>query len=171
VATYTSTSCSTRCLRGYLFIIALVWLVVISISVASVTLCELNLSYPIAMVCYLIGYLLIFIAIIAIYILRFVKIKFFHKASEKSKLELIVVTSFFLCWLPNWILLYGRLFLRFYLSEDYESFTSFVGYSHAWIMLVLLYFCDHSFRLHARKVFRCKEEHPETHKEQSTGLL
>ncbi|ENN79176.1 hypothetical protein YQE_04360, partial [Dendroctonus ponderosae] len=158
---------------GLVAIVALIWTVALIISAASATFCILDMSYPLSLISFNLVYISVFVVIIFVHVLRIIMIKIFNKPPVKNKLELVLVTSYFFCWLPNFLLIYGQMFFGFSVSPTLELVTYFCGYAHSFVMLILLYFCDKCFKMHLRDLFGLTEKTPQSilHKEQNTGLL
>lgn len=158
IVTYCKQGCSVTCRNVSIYIIIITWIIILGLTIASITFCLQNLSQPLTLACFIFGFFIVFIVIILVYILRFIQKRMSSIVLEKSTIELILVSSYFLCWLLNWVSLYMQLFLRLYINEDFESMTFFIGYSNAWIMVILLYYFDKSFKVCFRNTFRLKLE-------------
>ncbi|XP_066155790.1 somatostatin receptor type 4-like [Euwallacea fornicatus] len=159
--------------RKNILIIFAAWLLILSISTASTSFCILGLSYPIALLCSAITFLILGVTVVITHLLRIIKIALL-KQKEGSKTGLIIITAYFLCWLPNAVITYGQGYFRFSIDIMVEHLTFVLTYSQAWIMLILLFACDKSFRMYVRKIFGCeaRDVNPENlDKEQNVVLL
>lgn len=158
---------------GLCAIIVLIWIVALMISAASATFCILDMSYPLSLISFNLVYISVFVVILFVHILRIIMIKVFNKPAVKNRLELILVSSYFLCWLPNWLLIYGQMLFGFSVSPTFEQVLYFIGYAHSLVMLILLYFCDKCFKMHLRDLFGLTKKTQQSilQKEQNTGLL
>ncbi|KAL1497789.1 hypothetical protein ABEB36_008687 [Hypothenemus hampei] len=175
VSIYTKQNCTGKCKNLHIFITVIVWILVLAVAIGSVSFCVMSLSYPLSLTSFLLGYFLLFVIVVTINVLRLVKIIIFKQHLEKNRLVLIFVTSFFFCWLPNWISMYGQIALGIFFSDTFIQCTYLLGYSHSIFMLLIVYFCDKSFQFHIRKTFGCDKERTcdtnNQNKEQITGLL
>ncbi|XP_050310684.1 C-C chemokine receptor type 1-like [Anthonomus grandis grandis] len=166
----------TWCQKVHWYVMGVTWSITVGISVASLTYCLLNWSYPLTQVCYLFTFLVIFIVIIVVFLVRLLMVNVLGRRSMlNSKVEPIVVGSFWMCWTPSWILCYGQLFQLFYTTQTVEESFMCLAHSHGWIMLVLLIVCDKRFRVCLRGGLGIRED-TETvqngvNKEQQTVLL
>ncbi|XP_066247734.1 somatostatin receptor type 4-like [Euwallacea similis] len=159
--------------RRHILIICAAWLLILSVSTASVSFCIFSLSYPVGLLGTAITFLILGISVILIHLLRIIKIVLL-KQKEGSKTGLIIITAYFLCWLPNTVLIYGQGYFRFSIDIMVEHLTLILAYSQAWIMLILLFVCDKPFRMYVRKIFGCEARNisPENaDKEQNVVLL
>ncbi|XP_076266931.1 kappa-type opioid receptor-like isoform X2 [Rhynchophorus ferrugineus] len=149
-------NCANRCGNCAKVINIIVWVVIMVLSTASVVLCVYNYSYPLTLMSYFIGYLTMFLIMLTIFILRCVKVYLFHSL-EKSKVELVLVVSYFICWLPNCACLYVELLLQRSTYGIMDG-TYCVGYINACVLLVILYCYDSNFKKCFRRTFGLESE-------------
>lgn len=152
--------CAVRCRNSFKIIISLIWAMLIILLITTSSLCFLRKAFLFPFVAFEISYLCIFILLLAIFILRCVKLKTSSIIVEKNKLELKLAFSYFITWLPNILVEVFSIVLRQHLSYASISillFTSMlVGYSHANVLLIVLYITDRNFKVCLNSMFHIK---------------
>lgn len=174
VVSYVKCSCAIRCKYSYFMVMFGAWILILCVSIASVLFCIQSLSYPLALACFIIAYIVMSLSTVVIHIIKWVKGRFYNQNPDSS-VELIVVSAYFLCWMPNWLFMYAQFLLHYFLSSVIQNLTYFLGYSFGWLMFFLLFYYDKSFRLFVKKSLGCnvEEESNEENldKEQNAVLL
>ena len=79
-------------------------------------------------------------------ILWFIKRKTSSGDSEQSNLALAMVSVYFICWIPNYLIQGIKAFEDYrYVADESNVVTCLVGYLNSLIMLTLLYYGDDHF--------------------------
>ncbi|KAJ3622069.1 hypothetical protein MTP99_002598 [Tenebrio molitor] len=88
-----------------------------------------------------------FIFILIVHIFRLFKLRTSSSNDEKSNLVLILVSLYFLVWVPNYVVHSIKTFdsERFIYSEFF-IFSSLIGYSYSLILILFLYLYDRNFQ-------------------------
>lgn len=173
VVSYVKCSCAIRYKYSHFLVMFVAWILILFVSIASVSFCIQSLSYPLALACFIIAYIVMSLSTVVIHVTKWVKQKFYNQSPDSS-VELIVVSAYFLCWMPNWLSTYAQFLLHYFLSSIVQNLTSFLGYSFGWLMFLLLFYYDKSFRLFVKKTLGCNVEESNGEnldKEQNAVLL
>lgn len=158
---------------SHFLVVVVAWILILCVSLTSISFCIQDISYPVALVCFVIAYIVMSLSTVVIHITKIVKAKFYNQ-NPNSSVELIVVSAYFLCWMPNWLFMYSQILFNYLISSIVQNLTYFLGYSFGWLMFLLLFYYDKLFRLSVKqslgfRVEESKEEHLD--KEQNAVLL
>ncbi|XP_019871154.1 kappa-type opioid receptor [Aethina tumida] len=147
-------NCFRKCKNSAKLTVTTVWIVMVVVDFVSVAFCVNDLSLPLAALLLFYSYMIVFVIIICTHLLRLIKLRTSSVVVEKDTFVLILVTSYFLCWLLNWVLL--CCFVVSGKEEFHEGklFSYVLGFSNSMIVLYLFYRYDNNFRKCFRELFK-----------------
>ncbi|RZB41625.1 7tm 1 domain containing protein [Asbolus verrucosus] len=145
---YTLNFCSqslfVKIRRYYKFEIMSIWIIIVLLSFYICFHCILPIMHEWIFIVVTVSFVFMFI----IQIVRLIKLKTSSVIDEKSKLTLILVSSYFLCWVPNYVLHSIKTF-----NDDDDVIAPellvlcfLIGYLNPIIFILLLYYYDKKFK-------------------------
>lgn len=154
ITTYSSQNCSYNCRKITKFTTLTTWILLVVFVMNSVFFCIYRIHFPVVILSFLFVSFCLFLLCVIVYVLKLIKKQTSSKMFIKSNLMLILVWTFVLLWLPDWI------------SFFFESFVSVIiltaGFAcaHSFIILILLIRYDDNFKNGFRSVC-CNKENVE----------
>lgn len=170
ITTYSSQNCSFYCRKLSRFISLVTFILGLVFLIVTITSCLYKVHFPLIVIMIIFGNLGVFILVVVVHILRLIKFYTSSVIVIKSNLVLILVSSFLICWFPNWLCLYFYVFSYTTFSEWIELVISGIGYANGMVVFGILYYLDGNFQRCFRHLCKFREENIEmvcTHSELS----